>query len=109
MLLCYLRELGTLNRKQIVGLAGLAPMNNDSGTFKGKRTVRGGRTDVRSNLYMPILGAATQHNKRLKAFYEHLVTTGKNKKVALVACMRKLVIWANSILATSKGWNENYV
>ncbi len=108
MLLCNLRELGMLTKRQIVGLAGLAPINNDSGTFKGKRYVRGGRKDIRSSLYMPILGAATQHNKRLKAFYEHLVATGKNKKVALVACMRKLIVWANSVLATSKKWEENY-
>lgn len=108
MLLCHLRELGTLTRKQIVGLSGLAPINNDSGLFRGKRTVRGGRKDVRSNLYMPILGAATQHNKRLKVFYDRLVNDGKDKKVALVACMRKLIIWANSVLATSKAWEENY-
>jgi transposase len=108
MLLCNLRELGTLSKKQIIGLAGLAPINNDSGVFKGKRSVRGGRKDIRSNLYMPILGAATQHNKRLKLFYNHLVNSGKNKKVALTACMRKLVIWANAVLATSEKWQENY-
>lgn len=108
MLLCNLRELGTLNKKQIVGLAGLAPMNNDSGIFKGRRYVHGGRKDIRASLYMPILGAATQHNNRLKLFYEHLVNSGKSKKVALVACMRKLIIWANSVLATSEKWQENY-
>ncbi len=70
--------------------------------------VRGGRKDVRSNLYMPILGAATQHNRRLKLFYEHLVNSGKNKKVALVACMRKLIIWANSVLATSEKWADKH-
>lgn len=109
MLLSNLRELGALNKKQIVGLAGLAPINNDSGTFKGKRSIRGGRKDIRSSLYMPILGAATQHNKRLKIFYDRLVKSGKNKKVALIACMRKLITWANSILATAKTWEENYV
>lgn len=109
MLLCNLRELGTLNKRQIVGLAGLAPMNNDSGFFKGRRYVHGGRKDIRSSLYMPILGAATQHNNRLKLFYKHLVTSGKSKKVALVACMRKLIVWANSVLATSEKWQENYI
>ena len=57
---------------------------------------------------MPILGAATQHNERLKEKYDYLVASGKDKKVALIACMRKLVIWANSILASGKGWDENY-
>ena len=109
MLLCNLRELGALNKRQIVGLAGLAPMNNDSGVFKGRKYVHGGRKDIRSSLYMPILGAATQHNNRLKLFYKHLVNSGKSKKVAIVACMRKLIIWANSVLYNSKKWKENYI
>ena len=108
MLLSNLRELGSLNKSEIVALSGLAPMNNDSGSFKGKRYVRGGRKDIRSKLFMPILGAATKHNKRLKAFYEKLTAEGKAKKVALTACMRKLIIWANAILASGKEWGENF-
>jgi transposase len=64
-LLCNLRELGTLNKNQITALAGLAPRNNDSGNFRGKRYVRGGRPDIRASLYMSVLGATTQYNKRL--------------------------------------------
>jgi transposase len=94
-LLCNLRELGTLNKNQIVALAGLAPRNNDSGNFRGKRYVRGGRSDIRASLYMPVL-----------TFYLRLVASGKNKKIALIACMRKLIIWANSVLATGKKWDE---
>lgn len=109
MLLSFLRELGYLTKTEIAALAGLAPINNDSGKFKGKRAIKGGRHDVRANLYMPILGAATKHNKRLKAIYERLVAAGKPKKVALTACMRKLLIWANAILATQEKWAENHI
>lgn len=108
MLLCNLRELGSLDRNEITALSGLAPINNDSGLFSGKRYVRGGRKEIRAKLFMPILGAATRHNKRLKAFYEKLVADGKAKKVALTACMRKLIVWANSILASGKKWQENF-
>lgn len=105
MLLSYLKELGTLNKRQIAALAGLAPINQDSGTMKGKRRIKGGRHDVRSGLYMPIVGAVTYHNPRLKAQYLRMVESGKLKMVALVACMRKLIIWANAILATGKKWD----
>lgn len=107
-LLSYLRELGLVTKQQISALSGLAPMNNDSGLFKGKRRIRGGRHDVRTHLYMPILGAATQHNARLKVFYDKLVDSGKPKKVALTACMRKLLVWANAVLMTGQPWNANY-
>ena len=106
MFLSYLRELGQATSKEIAALSGLAPMNNESGAFKGKRRIKGGRHDVRTGLYMPILGAATQHNKRLKEIYTRLVAAGKLKKVALTACMRKLVIWANAILKSQKPWDE---
>ena len=109
VLLCLMKELGLLSKNKISALVGVAPMNNDSGQFKGKRTIRGGRYDVRSYLYMPTLGAATMHNKRLKAYYDRLVAKGKPKKVAITACIRKMVIWANAILATSKKWDENYI
>jgi transposase len=106
MLLSYLRELGQASKKEISALSGLAPMNNDSGSHNGKRRIRGGRHDVRSALYMPILGAATMHNKRLKEQYNRLVGAGKLKKVALTACMHKLVIWANAIIKSQKPWDE---
>jgi transposase len=106
MLLSYLRELGEVKSKEIAALSGLAPMNNESGRFKGKRRIKGGRHDVRAGLYMPILGAATKHNKRLKEIYTRLVEAGKLKKVALTACMRKLVVWANAILKSQKPWDE---
>lgn len=106
-LLSYLRELGKVGKRQISALSGLAPMNNDSGSFQGKRRIRGGRHDVRTNLYMPIVGAATQHNKRLMAFYNKLISNGKPKKVALTACMRKLVVWANAMIASGERWDES--
>lgn len=108
MLLSYLRELGTVNKREIAALAGLAPVNNDSGKYQGKRIVKGGRREVRSHLYMPTMGAATRHNERLKVIYDRLVRANKPKKVALTACMRKLVIWANAILESGEPWRENY-
>jgi len=107
-LLSYLSELGQVNKRQIASLSGLAPVNNESGMFRGKRRIRGGRHDVRTHLYMRILGAATQHNERLKRFYTRLVNSGKPKKVALTACMRKLVVWANAILMSEQPWDNNY-
>lgn len=106
-LLSYLRELGQATKREISALSGLAPMNNESGSYNGKRHIRGGRHDVRSALYMPILGAATKHNKRLKELYTRLVDAGKLKKVALTACMRKLVIWANAIIKSQQPWNDS--
>jgi transposase len=104
MLLSSLRELGKLGKNKISALAGVAPRNNDSGTYRGKRYVKGGRRSIRASLYMPVLGAATQYNKRLNAIYKRLVAAGKSKKVALIACMRKLVIWANALLANKQKW-----
>lgn len=108
MLLSNLKELGTLSKGEIVALAGLAPRNNESGTFQGKRYVRGGRHQVRANLFMPILGAATQHNSRLKTFYLKLLENGKCKKVALTACMRKIIVWANFLIANNLTWNDHF-
>lgn len=96
-LLGYLPELGTLNRKQIAALAGLAPYNNDSGKRSGKRSIWGGRGEVRAVLYMAAVTAA-RCNDVLGAFYRRLVTAGKPKKVALTAVMRKLLIRLNAMM-----------
>ena len=96
-LLADMPELGTLERNQASALAGVAPYDQDSGTFKGKRSIAGGRVRVRCALYMATL-AAVRHNPVLKEFYRRLITNGKPKKVALVACMRKFIIYINSIL-----------
>lgn len=96
-LLSYVPELGRLNRKKIAALVGLAPYNNDSGQRRGKRSIWGGRADVRSVLYMAAV-AAIRSNPTLKAFYERLVHAGKPKKVALTAVMRKLLTHLNAMM-----------
>lgn len=103
MLMARLPELGTLNRKQIASLVGLAPFNRDSGTLKGRRTIWGGRSDVRKVLYMAAL-VATRHNPTLKAFYARLVAAGKPKKLALTATMRKLLCILNAMVRTGTAW-----
>jgi transposase len=103
-LLAELPELGRLNRKQIASLVGVAPLNWDSGVFRGKRAVWGGRVQVRCSLYMGALVAAG-HNPVLRAFYRRLVASGKAKKLALIACMRKLLTMLNAMAATSTAWN----
>jgi len=107
VLIAELPELGTIGNKQIVAMAGLAPHNRDSGTLRGKRVISGGRTNVRKALYMPALVAATQCNPILKEFYNRLVKNGKNKKLALAAVMRKLLIILNSIIKNNTVWNPN--
>jgi transposase len=97
-------ELGTCDRKQIAALIGTAPYDHDSGYKKGQRAIRGGRPDVRSVLYMATL-TATRFNPVIKAFYQRLVAAGKKKKVALVACMRKLLTILNAILRDRTHWN----
>jgi transposase len=96
-LLSAVPELGTLNRKQIAKLVGVAPLARDSGTMSGRRCVWGGRADARASLFMAAL-VATRHNDTIRGFYVRLVAAGKLKKVALVACMRKLLTIANAIL-----------
>jgi len=103
-LLAELPELGTLNRREIASLAGVAPFNQDSGTIKGKRRIWGGRTSVRHALYMAAL-VGTRYNPVIKAFYTRLLQKGKAKKVALVACMRKLLTILNSIIRYRKAWH----
>jgi transposase len=103
-LLAEVPELGTLNRKKIAALVGVAPFNHDSGHLRGKRHIQGGRPAVRSVLYMATL-AAIRSNPTIKAFYGRLLTAGKDKKVAIVACMRKLLTILNAMLRHHQAWN----
>lgn len=106
-LLAEVPELGSLSRRQISALVGVAPVNRDSGTMRGRRTIFGGRAGVRTTLYMATL-VATRFNPVIKAFYTRLVAAGKPKKVALVACMRKLLTILNAMLRKNEEWNELY-
>ena len=103
-LLAYLPELGTLNRKQVAALVGVAPFNRDSGPYRGKRSVWGGRATVRSTLYMGAL-VASRFNPVLRDFYQRLLEAGKPKKVALTACARKLLTILNSMARTGVHWD----
>lgn len=96
-LLASVPELGTLNRAQAATLTGTAPLNRDSGTWRGHRTTWGGRSKARKSLYMASV-VASRHNPQMRAFYQRLISQGKRPKVALVAIMRKLVIYLNSLL-----------
>lgn len=107
-LLAALPELGRLTHKEIAALSGLAPLARDSGTLRGKRTIWGGRARVRQGLYMAAVCAA-QHNPIIRAFYERLISRGKPKKVALTACMHKLLILCNAVLRTGTPWDPDYV
>ena len=106
-LLAELPELGALDRRQIAALVGVAPMNRDSGAFRGRRTVWGGRASVRAALYMATL-VATRFNSVIRAFYQRLLVAGKPKKVALTACMRKLLSILNSMLKHHTPWLPNH-
>ncbi len=106
-LLADLPELGSLNRKQIAALVGVAPLAKDSGTLRGKRMVWGGRAPVRAALFMGALIAA-RHNPVIRDFYKRLVATGKPKKVALVACMRKLLTILNAMVRTNTRWSYDH-
>jgi transposase len=105
-LLADLPELGTLSRHQIAALVGVAPLNRDSGRFRGKRMVWGGRARVRAALYMAAL-TASRYNPIIKAFYHRLCGVGKARKVALTACMRKLLIILNSMVKHQQTWNPD--
>ncbi|MCH7624837.1 MAG: IS110 family transposase [Chloroflexi bacterium] len=107
-LLADLPELGTLNRKEIAHLVGVAPLNRDSGLFRGKRIVWGGRARVRRALYMAAL-VATRYNPVIKAFYQRLCAAGKAKKVALVACMRKLLLILNNMVKHGTLWGPPHM
>jgi len=102
-LLIDLPELGELNRKKIAALVRVAPLNRDSGRFRGRRAVWGGRAQVRSVLYMGTL-VATRHNPVIKGFYRYLLAAGKARKVALTACMRKLLTILNAMVKNQTSW-----
>lgn len=102
-LLCSMPELGLANDRQIAALAGVAPMNNDSGKITGRAHLRGGRKYVRKMLYMAAM-AAKRFNPKIRAFFEKLVTNGKPRKIALIACMRKLIVLANKLISKKQHW-----
>jgi len=105
-LIAGLPELGSLNRQQIAKLVGLAPIVRDSGKFKGRRRICAGRSHIRRALYMATL-VATRWNERIKQFYQSLLANGKPKKLALTACMRKLLTILNSMIKNNQSWKEN--
>ena len=104
-LLADLPELGQLNRREIAALVGVSPLNRDSGAFRGQRSIWGGRATVRTALYMGAL-AAVRSNPPIWAFYERLVGAGKQKKVALTACMRKLLVTCNAMVRDGAAWES---
>jgi len=107
-LLADLPELGRLNRQQIGALVGLAPFNHDSGSFRGKRSIWGGRASVRSALYMAAL-TAKRCNPVIRAFAQRLEAAGKPFKVVITACMRKLLVILNTMLKTNSHWDPNFL
>ena len=107
-MLAQVPELGTLNHKQVAALVGVAPFNRDSGTLRGRRTIAGGRAEVRAVLYMGAL-VATKHNPVIKAFYARLCAAGKAKKVALTACMHKLLTIMNAMVRDRTPWQPREV
>jgi len=104
--LSELPELGSLNRKEIAALVGVAPINRDSGKLNGKRRIRGGRHRVRTVMFMAIL-SSIQCNPVFKRFYERLKAQGKIPKVALIACMRKMIVVLNTMVKNQEPWREN--
>jgi len=106
MLIAELPELGTLDRRQIAALVGVAPFNRDSGSLRGKRMISGGRAQVRRSLYMAAL-VATRFNPVIARFYQRLLAAGKPKKLALVACMRKLLTILNAMVRSGKPWDAS--
>jgi len=106
VIVAELPELGSLNRRQTSALVGVAPYAHDSGKRKGKRTIYGGRQDLRSSLYMATLTATTK-NEVIKIFYQRLIAAGKPFKVAMVACIRKLLGILNQMVKNGQLWNEH--
>ena len=107
MLSC-LPELGTLSGRRIAALVGVAPFNDDTGKYKGPRHVQGGRLDVRAVLYMATL-TAIRHNQSIREFHRRLIAAGKAKKVAITACMRKLLTILNAMLRDKKPWQPDFM
>ena len=105
-LLITLPELGSVNGKQIAALAGLAPFAKDSGNKRGERHIRGGRTAVRTALYMPAI-TAIRHNPVIRALYQRLVRSGKHHYVAITACMRKMLVILNAMLRSNQPWKHS--
>ena len=105
-LIAELPELGHLGRREIASLVGVAPMARDSGSTKGRRRIQGGRFEIRRVLYMAAL-TASRRNPTIKTFYERLIASGKLPKVALVACMRKLLTTLNAMVRTNKHWDSS--
>ena len=106
-LICLLPELGTLNRQKISALVGVCPYNRDSGYFRGRRSIYGGRAQIRSVLYMATV-ASIRHNSVIKAMYDRLRKAGKVAKVAIVACMRKLLTILNAMVKNNQKWNPDW-
>jgi transposase len=104
LLVTELPELGRLNRRQIAALVGVAPINRDSGTYRGKRMTGGGRRGLRARLFMPVL-SAIRWNQPIRDFYQRLLDKGKTKMTAIIACMRKLLTILNTMMANHQPWN----
>jgi transposase len=104
-LIAWMPELGHVSDKVATALVGVAPYDDDSGKRRGERHIKGGRQEIRTLLYMATLGAATRHNPVIKAYYERLRAKGKKPKVALIACMHKLIVILNTMLARGETWN----
>lgn len=107
ILLSQFTELGSVNKREIAGLSGLAPRNNDSGKRRGIRMIFGGREAVRKMLYLCSL-SAVRHNTKLKLFYQKLIAKGKKNKVALIAVARKIIVILNELVAKKAMWQEDY-
>jgi len=106
-LLSNLPELGLMNNKQAAALVGVAPINKESGPYQGKRRIRGGRPQIRTVMFMAMM-SAMQCNPVFKKTYQDLVAKGKPKKVAIIACVRKMIVILNSMVRDGKYWDENY-
>lgn len=107
MLVSELPELGRLNRREIAALVGVAPINRDSGTFRGKRMTGGGRKHIRARLFMATL-VAVRHNPVIARYYQRLLKKGKAKMTAVIAAMRKLIVIMNTMIKKNEYWNPNY-
>jgi transposase len=107
-LIAGMPELGRVSDAIAAALVGVAPYDDDSGKRRGERHIKGGRRWVRNAIYMPCVGAATQNNPVLKAYYQRLIAKGKQSKVALVACMRKLIVILNTLIARRQKWDPSH-